>query len=598
MSSSREAPTYNSSLRPTAPRHASKHSVDTNASGLAESTISFSQFPPPPLEIPTTPLRNGFSTPSPVSSRFSPTVHPLRPRRGPTKMSQADEASSARSFTSAAGSNISQQTQVPSNVTRGMSPHDWHDGSSSIDMDPTESRLLPTSLITSLLEENRNLRRAVRGSYTSDAFSGISEMTYPPPPPEHHAARRPFVNPHRGQGARNAPPSAFNPLANVVHRTSTDSATLQGQPGVIQSRSNAGGQGPVVVGVATATLRSVAGSSRPPSSQTVPMSIDEKTGPLYGFTGHDMDDDSILRYKAMGEYPRPAPPPPEAIPRPRLRQHPQPSAQARQSTHSVAPSFVSRISLPASVRKMLRLRKKPLPPVPRIPDIPIAMERATQRAEEAAPLPDLAHRAHALHSLLEKGYHPHHSVGTYHEVPNFPVTPMDPASPYQDSPMEGTSAYQTIRPLYYRDFHQDSDNTKPGSLVFSNQGTTSKSSPCSPLSRRTKWAIGAFIVAAFVGIIAGAATVAVRKKPAPTCASGLAGLTCSLSTYSLVISFAATDPFYLQRFDLRLYLGVAVQSSRTEPPRPDPISQRSFRKQLLQQRRLQQPLVYARQSIG
>ncbi|KAH6917288.1 hypothetical protein BKA70DRAFT_1178091 [Coprinopsis sp. MPI-PUGE-AT-0042] len=549
MSNSREEPTFNSGLRPT-PRHVSKHSVDTNASGLAESTISFSQFPPPPLEIPTTPIRNGFSTStsSPVSARFSPAIHPLRPHRGPTKLSQADEASSARSFTSAAGSNISQQTQVPSNVTRGMSPHDWHDGSSSIDMDPTESRLLPTSLITSLLEENRNLRRAVRGSYTSDAFSGISEMTYPPPPPEHHTARRAFANPHRGQGPRNVPPSAFNPLANVVHRASADSATLQGQPGVI--RSGAGGQGPVVVGVATATLRSVAGSSRPPSSQTVPMSIDEKTGALYGFTGHDMDDDSILRYKATGQYPNPSPPPPEATPRPRLRQHPQPSAQARQSTHSVAPSFVSRISLPASVRKMLRLRKKPLPPVPRIPDIPIAMERATQRAEEAAPLPDLAHRAHALHTLLEKGYHPHHSVGTYHEVPNFPVTPMDPATPYQDSPREGSSAYQTIRPLYYRDFHQDSDNNKAGSLVFSNQGTTSKRSSCFPLSTRTKWAIGAFVVAAFVGIIAGAATVAVRKKPAPTCASGLAGATCSLNSTCVCTSESRCNPLAQNLLDL------------------------------------------------
>ena len=352
MSNDREQFVPNSSLRP-APRHVSKNSVDTNASGIAESAISFSAFPPPPLEIPTTPLRNGFSAgSSPVSARFSP-VHPLRPRRLPTKMGPGDEASSsARSFASATGSNISQQTQVPTNVTRGMSPHDWHDGSSSIDMDPTESRLLPTSLITSLLEENRNLRRAVRGSYTSDAFSGISEMTYPPPPPDpHHPSRRGIHNPLRAQVTRNAPPSAFNPAsAHATHRASADSATLQGQPGVLNGRSVGGArQGPVVVGVATATLHSVGGSSRPPSSQTVPMSIDEK-GARYGFGGHDMDDDSILHYKATGEYSTPSPHPPESTPRPRLRQHPQPLPQARQSTYSIAPSFVSRISLPASVR--------------------------------------------------------------------------------------------------------------------------------------------------------------------------------------------------------------------------------------------------------
>ena len=127
-------------------RHLSSGSIDTTASGIAESTISLglARFPEPPSSFPTPPLRSD----SPSTASVGRRPLPQRPVHSPHS-----------------------QTHIPLST---RSPHDWHDGASSIAVDPKDERLLPASLITTLLQEDR------RASTTSDAQSGISEMTYPP----------------------------------------------------------------------------------------------------------------------------------------------------------------------------------------------------------------------------------------------------------------------------------------------------------------------------------------------------------------------------------------------------------------------------------
>ena len=151
-------------------RHVSAASVDTNASAIAESTISLglSRFPEPPPSIPSTPIRTNFNGTSPASSLRSfarpsaPPVVPLRNFRPQDKQSNLatssiPSSSSNPSFKATAPPFDPPQSSSDSHI---ISASDWHDGASSIDVDATEDRLLPTSFITSLLQENQQLRKS------------------------------------------------------------------------------------------------------------------------------------------------------------------------------------------------------------------------------------------------------------------------------------------------------------------------------------------------------------------------------------------------------------------------------------------------------
>ncbi|TFK30537.1 hypothetical protein FA15DRAFT_607913 [Coprinopsis marcescibilis] len=523
-------------------RHVPKPSIDTNASGLAESTISYSQFPPPPSEIPLTPIRGSSSTTSSPAGTPVISTRPLVPRKGPPSAKSQRSIAEPSARITPKGS-----PRIPTGPYRphGAQPHpttsasDWHDGASSIDVDPDEARLLPTSFITSLLQENKELRRANRKSYASDAFSGISEMTYPPPVPYYREdlSRAPSTSRHAKaayRAAGRAPPSAFAPIRENNSRMSSDSETLHSMQGHSSMGRNvnlprsAGADGPTVVGIASATLRSIASSSRPESMQTVPMSISDEKEIAYGLSNQSMDDDSIMRFKAQADQQPPpslAPPPYATHRRFRNTAQPGPTPEIRQSVHSVAPSFVSRLSMPASVRRLFNWRKKPLPPVPRIPDISLAMERQTRRAEESAPLPELATRAEALHTMLEKGYQPHHSISSYSELqaPNESHHyPQDTMGTYDSS--------KPLRPLYYSDFAMKHE-PEPDHLSFGDGELPPNTSCCARISKRTWIAIAIFVTAAIAGIIAAAVVVAQRNQAVEhTCPPRLAGISCNLDS--------------------------------------------------------------------
>ncbi|KAF5375248.1 hypothetical protein D9758_000181 [Tetrapyrgos nigripes] len=375
----------NAKLEPNSRQHRTATSIDTNASGL-ESTLSFnglSQFPQPPSSIPTTPI-----TASPSRSIFAPSPH-----RNPFSPSPSSSGSVA-------------------------SPHDWHEGASSIDVDAAEDRLLSTSFITSLLQGSPdsgfNSRRV---SVNSDALSGFSEMTYPPAnhtseqrPPLPNTSSSSRLPPSRPNGARPPPPSsfpssrAFPPIAESPGFVSDDSDTLYSaghdDPTIIRSASITRGprlQGASVVGLAPARLHSI-----PSASNLRPSTImSSEYGEKGQYAEYNMVNTSLSYSPAL----------------PSTAGFLHEKAQSVRSTKSFATSVISRVSSAArSITRNLPWRLKPLPPVPVIPHIPIADQRVHQMQESSLPLPHLVARANALDGMLEKGYHPHQSLNSYYKA--------------------------------------------------------------------------------------------------------------------------------------------------------------------------------------
>ncbi|KAF8622911.1 hypothetical protein AX15_006672 [Amanita polypyramis BW_CC] len=249
------------------------------------------------------------------------------------------------------------------------SPYDWHEGASSIDVDATEDQLLPTSFITSLLREDKGPWTGPRASFCSAAVSGISEMTYPPiniPTTSRKAAH--LSDPEqKPQGARPRPPS---------YRCNIEESSGASKEGV-KSWMTFGSDTRTFVAQGTGHSEKRISSTTPIVPLRLPQSPEWKAG-------------------RTGD----------------------PTYKHQQPVENSAPSILSRISSRKSIRRIFeRTKIKPLPPVPLIPDIPVAMEREHRKAEEARPLPELLQRAGTLRGLLERGYHPHHSLDSYHEVP-------------------------------------------------------------------------------------------------------------------------------------------------------------------------------------
>lgn len=501
-------------LRPEPHKHASKPSLDTNASGIAESAISYSAFPEPPSSIPTTPIRSVFGSPSP-SLRIP--VHPLSgsPQVTAGSISPSSNRFSRSTFDrDSTRALISQQGRWDNDTKSGsgsISAHDWHEGASSIDVDAAEDRLLPTSFITSLLQENAGPRGADRASYSSDAISGISEMTYPPRNPYINSLRDSSAIPSRNPSRRQ---SLRAPLPRPVGGRSPSSGHFQGRRNGAGNSYDHDSTQP-----ASTPQRS---SSRPGHSQTLARSgsalsqstlINEQSesngkpgGKLAVYSEVDESDEgghqdaypnSSSGFAASGTN--------------LAQQHPAQGASfnpcTRDSIHSnrsAAPSFISRISSLRYVQRALTRRRKPLPPVPTIPHIPIAMEREHRRMEEQAPLPDLVNRANHLHGLLEKGYHPHQSISSC------PTKSEQFTTSFEDAE---TSAQ-------YHNRHQNRKRSPPfhsRAIVW--------------LKDNKIWVVlGVFVIIAIIAIGSAVGVTARRNKvQKSSCPANVGGVGCNLS---------------------------------------------------------------------
>ncbi|KAI9460983.1 hypothetical protein BJY52DRAFT_243011 [Lactarius psammicola] len=326
---------------PSSSQHRSRASLGTSASGIADSTISFttyatgitdgslclSQFPPPPVELPISPITERFLA-SPARSTFTITAPrlsaPSTERGLPSPARSTFTVASRRSvgpstFTVTApapatlrgltASTVPQpsglsrevvddgfppdhdinhpqrpdpraRSRSPTSLVRAgkLSPYDWHEGSSIISVDPSEERMLSTSFITGLLSSAASASRDTSSSqgphppYQADTGSLVSEMFYPPP------SR--YYEP--GAGPSHSSPSSypFTPPSEGLPRFNGENDTIASydgyadvvQPGPALTRKVS------VVGMAQAKLRRV------PSAASVPESIHEQSQATYSST--------------------------------------------------------------------------------------------------------------------------------------------------------------------------------------------------------------------------------------------------------------------------------------------------------------------------
>ncbi|KAJ7783895.1 hypothetical protein DFH07DRAFT_727275 [Mycena maculata] len=438
------------------------------------------KFPAPPTSVPASPISGVFpgrfptSIPaSPVSGAF-PSVSPLVPRRPPGSQSPVSQTTDSRRRDSS---------------LRNISPYDWHEGASSIDVDATEHSLLSTSFITSLLRENPEptALRSQRASLASD----LSEMTYPP-------ARTPVSmrNPpaQRPQGAR-PPPTSFQPIPESAAAASDDDDTLYSTSDPVVRTASISRQlrGTAVVGVASATLRNVKGVSDAPS---------------YG-----IKDEIDLEYTPHNSLPfSPALPSTAGTTR---RFLPQTSPEVRDSVHSNkttkshVPSFISVSN--RSLRRMFTWRKKPLPPVPKIAHIPVAEEAEFKQREEAKPLSQLLLRSDALRMALDNGQNPHHSFTS--KTPGL-------TSAFDDE-------QSVLRPPLPTGQNPPEWEFGPSSPMLKAKNVT-----YARLEKRRVWIIISIFLLVALGAVGVAVGVTLRartsKGSGTTCSGSLAGVACNL----------------------------------------------------------------------
>ena len=434
----------------------------------------------------------------------------------------------------------------PTTATSHPSPHDWHDGSSSITNDPYGTAALPTSFITSLLSSTSN---SDGGSFAPSAFynkkGGVYEpsvisnalttvttdstITYPPPklypPPLPGSPRsRPPVPPL---------PSTFEPISmppssfSMEGRQTPDTVRTNES----EATSIARHQGSAV----SQTMGGVRAMSTTPSLQSLNSST-----PLMQQTFAHAHVDPILEEDELKPPSGPSTPSKSKSSRGRRAS----TAYSSKSTKSYVSSLVARISHSSgsgdkrSLKQstMSWFRGKPLPPVPPLPNAPIQQIR---RAEEQLALPELAGRAQALSAMLDKGQRPYDSDDILQQQydsrykEHFSATGVD----VRTNPSTGDVYNSSVNPNMMRsardrrgrseDLTNRYTRSEPDSPTRSGRKLT-----WSTLSKRQRiWVI--VILVSLIIIITIAVAVGVTegsKKHAHTCPANLGGTLCNLGT--------------------------------------------------------------------
>lgn len=417
--------------------HIHAASFDTTTSGIADSTISYGEslklselFPQPPHSTPSTPTSEFRGTPT---NTFFPPTRPLVPlRKGNV---QAFSGSNPTSHSTASPKSqviISRPSASPRNPSRDASlpfqrhlpaPYEWHEAASSIDVDPTEDRLLPTSFITSLLQESKDRRQAQRVLDGSDAISttsGISGLTFSPPPAPSNSSKgrssgsrfsRHLVPP-RPHGARMLP----RPFSSIPGHISSDSesphSSREHQPAIIRTASVSRNIHIPGTSVAAATLKTVRVSR---TSQ--PINDESALGHEISDEFEELNPNETYEMLHPSACYSPAVPSTAGTQATFIRDSAKTTraARVRNSVSSIITTDMSVRSKTSniSLQPLFRWgRVKPLPPIPLIANMPIAAEREHRKQDEQTSLPELVTRASTLHGLLEKGYHPHHSMNS------------------------------------------------------------------------------------------------------------------------------------------------------------------------------------------
>ena len=458
------------------PRHKTVNSVDTNVSAMAESTISIGQlskFPEPP-STPNSPASSVFT--AHAVSHTPPTVpiRPLVPRKLPPPVSYVDPSPSltqshqpGNAPDAIPSSSKASSSPAPSNT---LSAYDWHDGASSIDVDGGNGRLLPTSFITSLLQENK-IKRA--SGATSGALSGFSEATYPPVAYRSNASEA--LSPLPSSRLIDAfsdpeldPPS---PDSNNLKLVGSDGTTGDAPRRLSTSRLSTVSESSMQ---SYHTLRS---GER--LLQKNPYTTYESDNlKEFGGSAHRPD---FLNHDPMASSRRP-------------RNSNEDLARST-SVHSSrsAKTFLSNLSL--SLRQVFVGKAKPLPPMPRISGIPLHQEQAYQELDMSSPLPDLINRAGVLRAMLDNGQRPHSS-----------------------------GSFQVVLPL---DVHQTGD-LKSEAQMYSRDLPNIPDSPWYKKYWRFLLIVVGLVILTIIGLTVGL-LVGLRKPDQHKCSENMVGSACNIS---------------------------------------------------------------------
>lgn len=370
------------------PRHRACHSLTTNASGIADSTLSsgtvdalYSQlghFPPPPSELPTptTPRSNVFLIPVAPLKLPQRALHSDVPGELPQQSQSQpppihyppEEPVQPDDLVPPLRRRPSLTTYATNGTVGSLSPFDWHEGSSSIDVDSNDDRMLPTSFITSLISSSeqgsprsnlasmsplQSSAQLFSGGNNQDAMSSISDATYPP-------HNYPPISP---------PTKAMPPGAAYLVSSGRSSKTNS------------------VGGLTTDTEL-----DRPSVQSHTPF-----LNPASRYEA--IEEDMMGEMQARGEASKHSS---SVSPSWRNSRGRRQSLTSTRTTKSYVSSLLSKLSRATSRKRNMT---KPLPPVPALPQD--LRDVDSQKFEDSMPLPQLASRADILSRMLARGHRPH-----------------------------------------------------------------------------------------------------------------------------------------------------------------------------------------------
>ncbi|KAI0257656.1 hypothetical protein BJV78DRAFT_51949 [Lactifluus subvellereus] len=588
---------------PSSSRHHPHPSLITSASGMADSTISFntyatgiteeslclSQFPPPPMTLPASPIterslsspaqstftvtapastsyrmEQGYPSPawstftvtapalvspglsSPAQSAFTvmPTapVNPTRPVpvAPPTSSAMNREPSYDCLPSKVPGRAERPQHSDPRAKLRSppslpgapkLSPFDWHEGSSTISVDLAEERMLSTSFITGLLSSANSvgsLGDSPRPSYQADVDSLVSEMSYHPSSSRYH---------DRVTGSTRIPSSLHLPRSPVEGRDPTiasENDTITSyernadvvQPGPGLTRKVS------VVGMAPATLRHVSATSIPESHPQSPDDDDTHSSTIllnpYPFSAFHS---GIKTQPAASQRLTPITPlgaEYETFSKPFAKRRRRESEYSSKTVKSHVSSLISSVSqrtTRAARTTMEWMRIKPLPPLPTIASMSLYQEQEHRRMEDAVPLPQLAERADRLTTMLNSGHLSHDSISSFSGHGFEKISPLRTRA----SGLQVTSGGRR-RQSVALSVHEPGTPDSP---------LKSKSFFKQPINRNVKIrlfaAASGLTLLVLIGVVVG--VVAGRKYPRSlNCPANRTGNTCSLDSTCVCIS--------------------------------------------------------------
>ena len=506
-------------------RHRTIHSLTTNASGIADSTISsgtvdalhsqLGHFPPPPSELPTptTPTSPAFLIPVPAVHIAplrlpkrnphpdvpSETSHGPQPQHHPPIQYPPEEPIPPNGSLRPLRRQPSFTTYATNGTIGSLSPFDWHEGSSSIDVDPHDDRMLPTSFITSLISSSehgsprsnptmmspvQNSAQLFSGGNDQDAMSSISDATYPP----HNYPPTPSPN------------KAIPPGAAYLESSGRSSKTSS-------------------VGMATLDTSRDEPSVR---SHTPLVQPPHRYEPI--------EEETIGELQAREESPKQSSGP--NSPWRSFRGGRRQSLASTRTTKSYVSSLISKLSRVTSKKQTT---PKPLPPLPTIPAE--LRNQEYRKFEESMQLPQLANRADVLSKMLAKGHTPYNGDRSpsnhYHSMPSTGVgVPWNGVTQTQEV---SRSNWPGIHEVSYYKYHPEGEKeaTPDRPVGFWERLTTRFG--------KKRIIMMLLVIAALLIVLAALLGVLLRKKSTtpelPKCPAGRTGTDCDISMFIFPLSF-------------------------------------------------------------